>query len=265
MTTLGGQKFSHAYAKLFQQLNSGVAVPAITPQPFFEASLAKAGGTFCSGFSSCTVAIASNSTLKSAILATAASQFWNGLAATNSWVLPNALFSTNQINGGVTMDTSLGYGNYNAAFASLRMRDWHGLTAISTLTWGRALGTTSIPQRSSSRTVTDPWNLRAQYGKQQFDFPLLFRAGVTYQPTSFFGLYNFKGKKGILGQLLNGWAIAPFFAAQSGSPLRVLYTQGNCTTCQAFGSVGAPGIASISSDAEQAVFASLYTGGHSLH
>jgi len=265
MTTLGGQKFSDAYAKLYLQLNSGVAPTAVTVQPFFEAALAKAGGTFCNGFSSCTVAVASNTTLKNALLATAAAQFFNGLAATNSWILPPALLSSLQLSGGLDMDTSLGHGNYNALFGSLRMRDWHGISAISSLTWGRALGTTSIPQRSSSRTVTDPWNLDNQYGPQQFDFPLLLKAGVTYQPTSFLGLYDFKAKKGILGHLLNGWAISPFFSAQSGTPLRVLFTQGNCTTCQSFGAVGAPGIASIASDAEQAVLISPYTAGHSLH
>jgi hypothetical protein len=209
--------------------------------------------------------VASNTTLRTALLATAASQFWNGLAATNSWVLPPALLSSLQLSGGLDMDTSLGYGNYNALFGSLRMRDWHGISAISSLTWGRALGTTSIPQRSSSRTVTDPWDFNNQYGSQQFDFPLLVRAGVSYQPNSFFGLYDFKGKKGILGHLLNGWAISPFFAAQSGQPLRVLFTQGNCTTCQSFGAVGAPGIASISSDAEQAVLTGPFAGGHSLN
>ena len=265
MTTLGGQKFSDAYAKLYQQLNSGVAPSAVTVQPFFEASLAKAGGTFCNGFPSCTVAVASNTTLRTALLATAAAQFWNGLAATNSWILPPALLSNGQLSGGLDMDTSLGYGNYNALFASLRMRDWHGISAISSVTWGRALGTTSIPQRSSSRTVTDPWNLDNQYGPQQFDFPLLFKAGFTYQPTSVFGIYDLKTKHGIVGQLLNGWAISPFFSAQSGTPLRVLYTQGNCTACQAFGAVGAPGIASIASDAEQAVLAVRFTGGHSLN
>jgi len=243
-----------------------VAPAAVTSQPFFEAALAKAGGTFCAGFANCTVAVASNTTLRTNLLATAAAQFWNGLAATNSWVLPAALLSNNQLSGGVDMDTSLGRGNYHAAFATLRMRDWHGLTTLSTLTWGRALGTTSIPQRSSSRTVTDPWDLNNQYGPQQFDFPLLFKAGITYQPTSFFGLYDFKSKKGVLGQILNGWSISPFFTAQSGTPLRVAYSQGNCTTCQAFGAVGAPGVASIASDAEQAVFAvPRYTGGHSLH
>jgi hypothetical protein len=264
MTTLGGQAFSDAYAKLYLQLNGGVAATAVTPQPFFEAALAKSGGTFCSGFSSCTVAIASSSALKSAILATAVSQFWNGLAATNSWVLPNALFSTNQASA-VDMVTSLGYGNYHAAFATLRMRDWHGLTAISNFTWGRALGTTAVAQRSSSRTTTDPWNFRANYGTQQYDFQFLFKAGVTYQPTSLFGFFDFKGKKGILGQLLNGWAISPFFAAQSGTPIGVGYSEDKCSSCQAFGAVGAPGVASISSDAERAVLATPYTGTNHLY
>jgi hypothetical protein len=167
------------------------------------------------------------------------------------------------------MVTSLGSGNYNALFGTLRMRDWHGVTAISNFTWGRALGTTALTQRSSSVTPTDPFNLKRNYGTQSYDLPILFNAGVTYQPKSFFGLYDFRSKHGILGQLLNGWTIAPFFIAQSGNPIAVAYTEGGtlagCTACQAFGENAAPGVASISSDAEDAVFASRFTGGNSLH
>jgi hypothetical protein len=263
MTTLGGQQFAQAYANLYTQLNNGVAATAVTPQAFFEAALAKSGGTFCAGFSSCTVAIASNSTLNAAIKATGVSTLWNGLQGTNSWVLPNATM-TAQVTSN-DMVTSLGSGNYNAAFATLRMRDWHGMTAISNLTWGRALGTTALTQRSSSVTPTDPFDLSRNYGTQSYDLPLIFNLGLTYQPKSFFGLYDFQGKHGILGQLLNGWSISPFFTAQSGFPIAVSYSEGSCTACQAFGENAAPGVASISSDAEDAVFAAHYTGGNQLH
>jgi len=95
----------------------------------------------------------------------------------------------------------------------LRMRDWHGLTAISDFTWERALGTSDLTQRSSSVTPTSPFDLRANYGSQPFDYKFLFNLGLTYQPKSFFGLYDFRSKHGILGQLLNGWTVAPFLIA----------------------------------------------------
>ena len=263
MTTLGGQQFAQAYANLYSQLNAGTAATAVSSQPFFEAALAKAGGNFCAGFANCTVAIASNANMKSAILATGVSTFWNSLAATNSWILPNATL-TSQVTSN-DMVTSLGSGNYNALFATLRMRDWHGLTAISNFTWGRALGTTALTQRSSSVTPTDPFDLSRNYGTQSYDLPILFNLGLTYQPKSFFGLYDFHSHHGIVGQLLNGWTIAPFIVAQSGNPIAVSYSEGSCTACQAFGENAAPGVASISSDAEDAVFAAVFTGGNNLH
>src|SRR5207253_8208528 len=142
--------------------------------------------------------------------------------------------------------------------------DWHGVTAVSNFTWGRALGTTALTQRSSSVTPTDPFNLSRNYGTQSYDLPIIFNAGITYQPRSFFGLYDFRKAHGIFGQLLNGWSVAPFITAQSGFPIAVSYSQGSCTACQAFGENAVPGVASISSDAEDAVFAAIFTGGNSL-
>jgi hypothetical protein len=264
MTTLGGQQFANAYANLYQQLPKDGSAPAsVTPQPFFEAALAKAGGTFCAGSPSCTAAIAANSSLRSAILVSGVSTLWNTLQASNSWVLANATL-TPQVTSN-DMVTSLGYGNYNAFFATMRMQDWHGVTAVGNFTWGRALGTTALTQRSSSVTPTDPFNLSRNYGTQSYDLPIIFNVGMTYQPRSFFGLYDFHQAHGFLGQVLNGWSIAPFITAQSGFPIAVSYSEGSCTACQAFGENAAPGVASISSDAEDAVFASGFTGGNSLH
>ena len=263
MTTLGGQNFAQAYAGLYTQLNAGVAATAVTSQPFFEASLAKAGGTFCAGFANCTVAVASNATISGAIKAGAAAQVWNGLAAANSWILPASMLTAQATS--INTTTSLGFGNYNAAFATLKVSDWHNITAISNFTWGRALGTAALGQYNSSNTALDPWNMRANYGPQNFDYQFIFNAGVTYQPTSFFGLYDFRNKHGIVGHLLKGWSISPFFIAQSGTPIKVGYTESNCAGCQAFGENGAPGVASLTSTGEGAVFASPYTGGNSLH
>lgn len=264
MTTLGGQQFASAFANLYQQLpKDGTAPAAVTAQPFFEAALAKAGGTFCAGQPSCTAAIAANSSLRSAILVSGVSTLWNNLQASNSWILPNATMSS-QVSSN-DMVTSLGFGNYNAFFATLRMQDWHGITAISNFTWGRALGSTALTQRSSSVTPTDPFNLSRNYGTQSYDLPVIFNLGLTFQPKSFFGLYDFHKQHGIVGQLLNGWSIAPFFTAQGGFPIAVSYSEGSCSACQAFGENAAPGVASIGSDAEDAVFAARFTGGNSLH
>jgi hypothetical protein len=284
MTTLGGQQFAAAYASVYQSLAAqgapptGVPVTGIANQAFFETALGGAGSAYCkqqvpgSGangipaafFSSCTQAVA---TLQRAnFLQTAVATIWNNLAGqTGSWILPNATL-TNQVTSNDTV-TSLGYGNYNAVFATMRMQDWHGITAVSNLTWGRALGTTALTQRSSGVTPTDPFNLKRNYGVQSYDLPLIFNLGLTYQPKSLFGLYDFHKAHGILGQVINGWTIAPFFTAQSGFPIAVSYSEGSCTACQAFGENAAPGVASVSSSAEAAVFGfpGVFFGGNSLH
>jgi hypothetical protein len=276
MMTLGGQRFNQAYANLYLATGT-LAAPAsgtayaVAPQAFFETALGGAGSAYCNQlipgsttarFTSCTQAVA---TLQhSNIQGTAVASIWNALQNTTSWILPNAMFSKNQMSS-ANMVTSMGHGNYHAAFATLRMRDWHGMTAISNFTWGRALGTADVAQRSSSRTLTDPYNVDASYGTQSYDIKYLFNLGLTYQPKSFFGLYDFSSKHGVVGQLLNGWTIAPFLIMQSGNPIGVGYTEGNCTACQAFGAVGAPGVASVTSDSEFASFAGTFTGGNTLH
>ena len=69
MMTLGGQRFDKAYGALVMQYcggNAGLAggncaaigPNSVTPQPFFEAALKGTG--YCTGFSSCTAAVAAN-------------------------------------------------------------------------------------------------------------------------------------------------------------------------------------------------------------
>ena len=45
-----------------------------------------------------------------------------------------------QLTSGVGMNTSLGYGNYNAMFVSYKMGGWHGLSLQSNFTWSQGVG-----------------------------------------------------------------------------------------------------------------------------
>ena len=101
------------------------------------------------------------------------------------------------------------------------------------------------------------------YGPQQFDYKLLVNSGMAWQPTSFFGLVDFRNKKGVLGHLLKGWTIAPFFTFQSGPPDTVTANSNSCNNCQSFGEVTPPG--GDTSNGDRAVLAGPYTGGTSLH
>ncbi len=262
MTTLGGETFAQAYAQVYEQMFfNGVSATNVTTQPFFEAALGGPTSGFCKGYSSCTAAVASN--YGSLIKETAVSDLWNKLNAAQGWTLGRTVFSQPAPGGTVGQATSLGmntsdgWGNYNALFVSFRTNTWHGLTAVSNFTWSRALGTSTILQANSSTTPLSPFDLGANYGPQGFDIKFLYNLSMYYSPPVF------RNQKGILGHLLGGWSISPIFTAQSGSPIGVSYSEGNCTGCEAFGEVTTPGTSAVSSTSEEAVGFGPYTGGTS--
>ncbi len=262
MTTLGGQTFAQAYANVYQALcglgrtcannpTSGIGV-----QPFFEAALGGAGSAYCRNFSSCTAAVVSNNT--SLFRNTAVSELWGALNRASSWTLGRTMLSSSPAQATtINTTTSLGFGNYNAVFVSWRTGDWHGLTATSNFTWGRALGTGELAQYNSSNTALDVWNMRANYGRQLFDYKLVYNLAMYYQPP------YFKGQRGVLGRVLGGWTFSPLFIARSGRGLAPTFSSGSCTGCQSFGEVTPP--ASSGSSTDNPVGAAPYTGGTSSH
>jgi hypothetical protein len=153
------------------------------------------------------------------------------------------------------MEASNGYGNYNAFFASVSVRDWHGMTAQSNFTWSNTLGTGAVTQATSSYTVLDPWDLGAMYGPQSFDVRFLFNQSLLWEPRFF------KNQKGILGRMLDGWAFAPLFTARSGFPLYIGVQTGTNGSCQSFGQMNC----NEGSTNEQAAFLVPYKGGNSAY
>jgi hypothetical protein len=139
-----------------------------------------------------------------------------------------------QLTSGVGVNASVGTGNYNAGFVTLKMADWHGLTLQTNFTYSKALGTVSVVQASSSFTVVDPYNINNGYGLQPFDRKFVGNVLMVYQPDFF------KGQHGLMGRLLGGWSFAPIFTAASGLPLEINTTNGDG---QAFGEADANGFA----------------------
>lgn len=260
MTTLGGQTFANAYANLYQEVTGNQAV---TVQPFFEAALGGPNSSFCAKFSSCTQAVASNSTMLTNLKSTLVYNLWTNLNSASSWTLGRTLLGSPAIAGSnvgqqltaLELSTSNGYGNYNAAFLTFTAKDWHGLTSRSNFTWGRAMGTGTVNQSGSSMTVVDPWNLHAAYGPQPFDIRFVYNLTILYQSP------YFKDQKGVLGHLLGGWVIAPLFTAQSGAPLEVNVGTGSTQNGQSFGEV----YGNSNSAYENAVLIAPFSGGNSAH
>jgi len=259
MTTLGGQTFAQAWAGVYNQICppgptcAATASASVTPQPFFEAALGGPNSPYCTGSPSCTAAVVKGEVGN--IRTTQAYQTWVDLSQKNGWTLPRSLLAQpgagQQLTGAFDFINSLGHGNYNAAFVSFTARDWHGLTARNNFTWGRALGTGSVTQASSSITVPNPYDFEnfGTYGVQPFDVKFTYSLLMLYQPPIF------KTQQGFLGHILGGWSIAPLFVARSGQPFRVSVGQ----NAQAFGEI----YSGQSANYEEAAGAAPFTGGSS--
>lgn len=229
MMTLGGQRFDKAYANVVLQYCGGIDglrgggcvgnAAAVAPQPFFEAALAGTG--YCTGFANCTQALVANEGLNGTGNLTFANvwSLWSDLdngggAGSMGFNFPHTMLNTTgQLSSGIGVNASVGYGYYNAGFFSLKMSDWHGVTAQSNLTWSKALGTGAEVQATSADTAPDPFNLRTGYGLQGFDRPIVFNTFLVYQPPFY------KGQHGFAGHLLGGWTFAPVFTVGSGLPI----------------------------------------------
>ena len=254
MTTLNGQSFAQAFSAIYPVVAAG-GTPA--NQPFFESALGGANSAYCAKYGSCTAAVAAAEA--SNIKTTQIYNMWLDMNKASSWTLGRTLLAAPALGGNVATQlsamefiNSLGHGNYNAAFFSLNLKDWHGLTARSNFTWGRALGTGSVVQASSSVTVPNPYdfNTFGTYGVQPFDVKFTYSLLMFYQEPFF------KQQRGLLGRILGGWTIAPLFTARSGQPQRI--SVGN--NAQAFGEVYGNG---NSGNYEEAAGAAPFTGGNS--
>ncbi len=261
MMTKGGQTFAKAYAAMETASGFGntwgcsVAVqtgkscnksggintlPGLAVQPFFETALAGTG--YCNGYASCTAAVVDKEGGPSGNLASQSVwSLWSdldnggfnfGRTMLNTPIAGSPFGANGQLTSGIGVNASVGTGNYNAGFVTLKMADWHGLTLQTNFTYSKALGTVSVVQASSSFTVVDPYNINNGYGLQPFDRKFVGNVLMVYQPDFF------KGQHGLMGRLLGGWSFAPIFTAASGLPLEINTTNGDG---QAFGEADANG------------------------
>src|SRR5579862_2612707 len=267
MTTLNGQSFAQAYSAVYSQY-CGLSGPTcagnasnVTAQPFFEAALGGKTSPFCATSASCTAAVVSS--FGSSIKATQVFSLWQSIDRKNGWTLGRTLLGSPALGGSTVgsqitameLDTSLGYGNYNAAFVRFTTKDYRGLTISSNFTWSRGLGTASVNSSTSSATVPDPWNLHEGYGPLAFDYKVVYSLLTLYQPPFF------RSQKGLAGHILGGWTIAPILTAQSGAPLQINVGTGSNENAQALGEVYGNNNTGLY---ENAVSTSPYQGGNSL-
>jgi hypothetical protein len=210
MMPQGGQTFAQAFQALYKA-NAAGTTPA--PQAFFETALK--GSAFCAGYANCTQAVAT--TQAGPISQDAVETLWSDLDT--SWNFGPDLPSTTQC-GICYLDTSTGYSNYNALVVSVQKRSSHGLTVNGNFTYGRALGTLAINQSYTEATVSDPWDLRYDYGPQYWDRKFTFNVLATYQLPFGHG-QKFAPTNRVVDHIVSGWNISPVFSLGSGLPLQV--------------------------------------------
>jgi len=215
---------------------AGPSPSSVQNQPFFEAALAGTG--YCTGFSSCTQAVVANEATN--LIFTQPWSLWSdldtgvgcptaGCTSVNGGVgafnFPRTMMSTpiptsafgaaGQYTSTATLNGAFGSGNYNAAFVSLKMADWRGLTVQGNFTWSKALGDGAQTQSSSELDVLDPYNIKEMYGVQGFDRRLIFNAFLVYSPPFY------KGQSGLIGRALGGWTFSSILTAGTGVPIQL--------------------------------------------
>jgi hypothetical protein len=164
---------------------------------------------------------------------------------------PATCGSTGQLSSGVGVNASIGHGNYNGAFVSLKLNNWHNVTLQQNFTYSKALGTGAFVQATSEYTPNDPFNLDNMYGYQAFDRKFVYNLFLVYQPPFY------RSQQGLVGRALGGWTFSPIFTAGSGLPL-YCNTQ---TDAQAYGS--GDGVNFF--DNEQCTNVGNYNQGTSVH
>jgi hypothetical protein len=244
MMTLSGQQFKTAYANIEKAMGCATSIgacAAATPastlgalgaaQPFFEAALAGTNYFGCTS-GNCTAALINDPTAFNYLQSQNVWSLWTYLdqgGTAPGFNFPVSTMSgAGQIVSNVAMATSLGHGNYNAFFATLKFNDWNGFTLQNNLTWSKALGTGDVVQATSGQVSVDSFNPNEQYGVQPSDRKLVETMFLVYQEPFY------RGQQGILGHILGGWTPSFVFAAGSGAPTF-------CTTLSGFAEEGFSG------------------------
>jgi hypothetical protein len=112
-----------------------------------------------------------------------------------------------------------GFGNYNGLGMKFNTRSRHGITALVSYTWSKALDNTSaIRGTNADITPQDNRCLDCEYGHSAYNTPHRFVTSTIYDLP--FG----KGKAlanwgGVANQIFGGWQIGTILTVQSGRPI----------------------------------------------
>jgi outer membrane receptor protein involved in Fe transport len=117
--------------------------------------------------------------------------------------------------GAVDQFATISSSTYHALQATLRTRNWHGLSGFTGYTWSKSLDDASDGIDFNFATVAFPQdsnNLAAEHGPSNFDTRHRFTAAFSYD------LPRFSGPK----RLVEGWQLNTIITAQSGRPVPIV-------------------------------------------
>lgn len=233
--TAGGQSFAQAFDAVAQQLKSGTAATAVTPQPFFETALA---GTICA--TSCTRGVATGFT--SDITAQRVRNVFNGIQS--NFKLGPATNAATQFSN-FFFWSGLGRSNYNAAFATYRVNAFKNVTLNANFTYSHSLDTVPFNQNSDG-AFANSYDPHYDYGTSVFDRKYVFSLLGTWElPVHTQSLW--------LRQAIGGWRVSPIISIASGLPLQVMNGSGQEFGQTSFG-LASEAVRTVSGNVTAAVY-----------
>ena len=212
MMKLGGQSFAQAYAGIYNNLAKNPG--SISPQPWFETALA--GSSYCTGFSSCTAAVAHNESGN--ILGQYVTSLFSDLDGTFNF--PVTLPSDTQCYYCFASQSN-GYSNYNALTVTAQKRYSNGLSLNANFTYGHSLGILEYNQTYTLSNMNNAWDPSIDYGPQFWDRKFTFNLLATY--TLPFGKgQRWANSNPVASRVLGGWSVSPIFSFGTGLPLYMI-------------------------------------------
>jgi Carboxypeptidase regulatory-like domain len=211
-----GQFMLAAFNGLQSQLQAGVGLAGITPQPWFENQIAAALGAPCAAVFgvSCTTFIAANAaSLVQNGDTTTVLQGLNALGLLGPNIGLSGQFAANAV------VTNLGSSSYNGMLVSLRKRFSQGLQFDFNYTFSHSIDNqSSIANTVSSGLICDVRNLRACRGNSDFDIRHLINVNGIYELPFGRGKAMGGNARGVWNTLIGGWQVGGIFTYRSGLP-----------------------------------------------
>jgi hypothetical protein len=115
---------------------------------------------------------------------------------------------------GVVDYMSIGTSNYNGAQVLYTQRAMRGISMITSFTYSKSMDEQSNGQ-TVSNSVPQPWNIKTQYARSDYDSKLNLSIGWRTAPTSFAFPHQLERT------ILNGWMTSGTYSARTGSPFSV--------------------------------------------